>query len=132
MALNSLKVRSKEELVKGYNRAKGMIEKYKDEATRVGSLVLASTEINGAAYAAGFARGRFSDDKGQWLIADTPPELAAGGLLQVAAIAGLFGKDLSPHVNAVGAGFSGAYLSHKGYEFGLKAKDKAAKEGDKD
>ena len=129
--MSDLRTRTKDELLKGYARAKGTIEKYKDEATRVGNLVLTSAEINGASWLAGFARGRMSDDQGAWEIADTPPELALGGLLQVGSIAGLFGKDLGPHLNTVGAAFSGSYLSHKGCEFGLKAKDKA-KEADKE
>jgi hypothetical protein len=103
-------------------RAVARMSKYKEAAAEQMGVAVQTVEVGVASFGFGYARGRYAKD-GEFELLGVPPDLLTGAALHVLAFMGTFDKyDRDAHNVADGA--LAAYLTTKGVEFGVEAKQK--------
>lgn len=104
-------------------RAKGTLARMRDKAAEGVGHVVSTMEAGAAAFAFGWARGRYAKD-GELRVMGVPVDLASGLAMKALAFGEQFGGyDKDAH--ALGQGALDAYLTSMGVRFGVEARDKA-------
>lgn len=112
------------QIQRSYESMKARMANYKEKAEEALGEAIATAEVGGGAFLASYARGRYGEG-GRLLIGGVDGDLLLGAGLHLTGYFGLFGK-YDEHAHNIGNGFVACYLTHKGYELGLEAKNQAS------
>lgn len=105
-------------------KAKERISKWRAEAAHTAGVVMATAEVSGAGFGAGYLRGRYGDENGDWKIAGIDGDLGLAFVLHGMAFAKVLGA-YDEHAHNLGNGFLASWTHAQGMRMGDEAKTAA-------
>lgn len=104
--------------------AEGRLARWKQKAKETAGIVMATAEVAGAGFGAGYLRGRYGDENGDWKIAGVDGDLGLAFVLHGLAFANTLGQ-YDEHAHNLGNGFLASWTHAQGMRMGDESKTAA-------